>query len=131
MVKEFKILVEKRIYGVPSIRNDIIAPEFKKIQDKTNYGNDGTAWSLLTPSVFAQHGIYENDVLQPRSKEEIHQIFTKVGYSMPPHVFDQTWETAKSLNPYGEVSVEEFRAALDQQIVDTRPQVPSSQVEVN
>jgi hypothetical protein len=91
-----------------------VAPEFKKIQDKTNYGNDGNAWSLLTPSVFAQHGIYESDVLKPRSRDEIHKIFTNVGYDLSPSVFEATWNSAQSLNPYGEVSIEEFRTALDQ-----------------
>jgi hypothetical protein len=91
-----------------------VAPEFKKIQDKTNYGNDGNAWSLLTPSVFAQHGIYENDVLKPRSREEIQKIFANVGYDLSPSEFEATWTSAQSLNPYGEVSIEEFRTALDQ-----------------
>ena len=91
-----------------------MAPEFKKIQDKTNYGNDGNAWSLINPSVFAQHGIYESDVLRPRDKQEIYKIFTNVGYDLPIDLFDAAWESAKSLNPYGEVSVEEFRNALDQ-----------------
>jgi hypothetical protein len=91
-----------------------VAPEFKKIQDKTNYGNDGNAWSLLTPSVFAQHGVYESDVLKPRSKEDIFKIFTNVGYDLSPATFEATWSSAQQLNPYGEVSIEEFRSALEQ-----------------
>jgi hypothetical protein len=99
---------------VPSIRNDIVAPELKKIQDKTNYGNDGNAWSLISPSIFAQHGVYESDFLKPRTKQEIQLIFKKIGYNLPADLFETTWNTAASSNPYGEVSVEEFRSALDQ-----------------
>ena len=98
-----------------SIRNDLIAPEFKKIQDKNNYGNDGNAWSLISPSVFAQRGVYERDVLKPRSKQEISTIFKNIGIDLAPSTFDAIWSQASSKNPYGEVSVEEFRSALDQQ----------------
>ncbi|CAF0827587.1 unnamed protein product [Brachionus calyciflorus] len=105
--------LKKRVYGVPTIRNDIPAPEFKKIQDRTNYGTDGNAWSLLAPSVFSHHGVYERDVLQPRSKEMIKQLMRKIGYNLSDEQFDATWEAAKTLNPYGEVSIEEFRWALN------------------
>jgi hypothetical protein len=64
--------------------------------------------------VFALHGVYESDVLKPRSKQEIQKIFQNVGYEIPQDLFESTWDSAKSLNPYGEVSVEEFRSALEQ-----------------
>lgn len=102
------------MYGIPSIRNDLVAPEFKKIQDKTNYGNDGNAWSLLCPSVFSQFGVYESDVLKPRNKEEIKTIFSRVGFNLPTDEFEKVWNSAKSLNPNGQVSIEEFRGALEQ-----------------
>ena len=92
----------------------MVAPNYRKIQDKKNYGNDGTAWTLVAPSVFALHGVYESDVLKPRSKQEIQKIFQNVGYEIPQDLFESTWDSAKSLNPYGEVSVEEFRSALEQ-----------------
>lgn len=106
-------LKEKRVYGIPTIRNDIPAPEFKKIQDTTNYGTDGTAWSLLSPSVFSHHGIYEKDVLQPRSKETIRKIMSNIGYNLTNEQFESTWNAAKNLNPYGQVSIEEFRWVLN------------------
>ncbi|RNA39195.1 EF-hand domain-containing family member B, partial [Brachionus plicatilis] len=105
--------LKKRVYGVPTIRNDIPAPEFKKIQDRTNYGTDGTAWSLLSPSVFSHHGVYEKDVLQPRPKETIRQIMSNIGYNLSEEQFESTWNMAKNLNPYGQVSIEEFRWALN------------------
>lgn len=102
------------MYGIPSIRNDLVAPEFKKIQDKTNYGNDGNAWSLLCPSIFSQFGVYESDVLKPRNKEEIKTIFSRVGFNLSTDEFEKVWSSAKSLNPNGQVSIEEFRGALEQ-----------------
>ncbi len=68
----------------------------------------------MAPSVFALHGVYESDVLKPRPKEEIRKIFKNVGYEIPQDLFESAWDSAKSFNPYGEVSVEEFRSALDQ-----------------
>ncbi len=106
--------MKKRVYGIASIRNDLIAPEFRKIQDKTNYGNDGSAWSLLTPSIFAQRGIYERDVLRGRPKLEMQTIFKNIGVDLSPSDFERVWNRASSKNPYGEVSVEEFRNALDE-----------------
>jgi EF-hand domain-containing family member B len=99
---------------LPSIRNDLIAPEFQKIQDKTNYGNGGNAWSLITPSIFSQHGVYEKDVLKPRSQSDIRKIFENIGVDLNSgNVFENAWQIAQQSNPYGEVSVEEFRCALD------------------
>lgn len=113
---------------MPTIRNDIPAPEFKKIQDKTNYGTDGTAWSLLTPSVFSDHGVYERDILQPRPKEVIKQIMKNVGYNLTEEKFEKTWETAKSLNPYGQVSIEEFRWALSDDGTNSTQQLKSASI---
>ncbi len=80
--------------------------------DKKNYGNDGNVWSIVSPSVFTQHGVYEKDVLKPRSKEELRVIFKNIGYDLTNELFDSLWNSIESKNPYGVVSVEEFRCAL-------------------
>lgn len=105
-------LKEKRVYGVPTVRNDLPAPDLKKIADRTNYGTDGTAWSLISPNIYSKHGVYERDVLQPRSKFEIKKILRNVGYDIPDEVFEKTWNTAQNLSPHGGVSIEQFRSAL-------------------
>jgi Ca2+-binding EF-hand superfamily protein len=66
----------------------------------------------VSPSLFTQHGVYQNDVLKPRTKEEIKLIFKNIGNDIPSDLFDHIWEEAQSKNPYNEVSVEEFRAIL-------------------
>lgn len=103
---------KKRVYGVASIRNDLVAPSYKKVMDRKNYGNDGNIWSIVSPSVFTQHGVYEKDVLKPRSKEELKIIFKNIGYDLSNDLFEQLWSSIESKNPYGVVSVEEFRNAL-------------------
>lgn len=104
--------LKKRVYGVASIRNDLVAPSYKKMMDKKNYGNDGNVWSIVSPSVFTHHGVYEKDVLKPRSKDELKTIFKNIGYELTPEQFESTYSTIASKNPYGVVSVEEFRTAL-------------------
>lgn len=85
--------------------------------DKKNYGNDGNVWSMVSPSVYSQKGVYEKDVLKPRSKEELQTIFKNIGYDLSPDLFESVWGSISSSNPYGVVSVEEFRNALS--LMDT------------
>ncbi|ELK25303.1 EF-hand domain-containing family member B [Myotis davidii] len=59
------------IYGVPTIRSDIPAPRIRRISDRTNYGEEGNAYSLLYPSIFGQKGVFERDFFQTRSKKEL------------------------------------------------------------
>ncbi len=104
------------MYGIPSIRNDLIAPRIKKMTDRTNYGEDGTCFAVVQPSIFSKHGVYEKDVLQPRSKDEIRMIFQNIGVSIPDELFNNIWDNAKSLLPNGDVNVETFRSVLDHAI---------------
>ncbi len=82
--------------------------------DKKNYGNDGNVWSIVSPSVFTQHGVFEKDVLKPRSKDELRVIFKNVGYNLSDDLFEKIFNSVGSQNPYGVVSVEDFRNALNQ-----------------
>ena len=95
-----------------SIRNDLVAPSYKKCQDKKNYGNDGNVWSMMSPSVYSQKGVYEKDVFKPRSKDELKVIFKNIGYDLSSELFESIWSSISSSNPYGVVSVEEFKNAL-------------------
>ena len=63
--------VALRKYGVPSIRSDLPAPRVRRVDDWTNYGDTPGMWALINPSVFSQHGVYERDVLEPRSRQEV------------------------------------------------------------
>ena len=110
----------KRVYGIPSIRSDITAPDCKKIQDRTNYGNDGNVWSMLTPSIYTQHGVYAEDFLKPRARQEIEAIFRSIGFELTPDLFDKTWSAASAANGgANEASVEAFRSALNH--IDFKP----------
>ena len=68
------MFLDYRTYGTPTVRVDLPAPRFKSVSDRTNYGDEADAWGLLTPSVFTNNGVYENDLFQPRTPEEVDYV---------------------------------------------------------
>ncbi|XP_071100743.1 EF-hand domain-containing family member B-like [Haliotis cracherodii] len=102
-----------RTYGVPTIRTDRSAPRIRRVDDRTNYGDESNAYGLLNPSVFSQHGVYEKDFLLPRSQQEVRDVFTQVGVHMPGETFESVWRCAADRHPKGHVSLEAFRNVLD------------------
>ncbi|KAM4882435.1 EF-hand domain-containing family member B [Thomomys bottae] len=98
--------------GVPSIRTDIPAPRFRRVSDRTNYGEEGNAYSLIHPSIFAQKGVYERDFFQIRSKEEIEKILCNIGVQLSEEEFENVWNLASKKHHRGEVCVEDIRHVL-------------------
>ncbi|XP_076978750.1 uncharacterized protein LOC143651822 isoform X2 [Tamandua tetradactyla] len=58
------------IFGVPTVLSDIPALRIRCISDRTNYGEEGNAYSLLHPTIFSQKGVFERDFFKTRSEEE-------------------------------------------------------------
>ncbi|XP_076413643.1 EF-hand domain-containing family member B [Peromyscus maniculatus bairdii] len=102
------------IYGVPTIRSDIPAPRIRRISDVNNYGEEGNAYSLLHPSIFAQKGVFERDFFKTRSKEEISDILTNIGVKLSEEEFENVWNLASKKHHRGEVCVETIRNVLDE-----------------
>ncbi|XP_069586073.1 EF-hand domain-containing family member B [Ranitomeya imitator] len=100
-------------HGIPSIRTDLAPPRFRKISDRTNYGDESNAFGLLCPSIFTQHMVYERDIFKSRTKEEMAQILHTIGVTMPDNTFEELWKLAEKRHPKGEVSVETMRTVLD------------------
>ncbi|XP_073532678.1 EF-hand domain-containing family member B isoform X2 [Phyllobates terribilis] len=101
-------------HGVPSIRTDLAPPRFRKISDRTNYGDESNAFGLLCPSIFTQHMVYERDIFKSRTKEEMAQILHIIGVNIPDNIFQELWKLAAKIHPKGEVSVETMRSVLDE-----------------
>ncbi|KAK7146707.1 hypothetical protein R3I94_009518 [Phoxinus phoxinus] len=102
------------IYGVPSVRTDLPAPRIKRIGDRTNYGDESTARDLLHPPLHSLHGVHEEEFLSPRTKDEIAQIFQKVGLNVAEETFEEAWRLASMRDPVGDVCVESFRNVLSE-----------------
>ncbi|KAF7691998.1 EF-hand domain-containing family member B isoform X2 [Silurus meridionalis] len=103
-----------RTYGVPSVRTDLAAPRIKRISDRTNYGEEGTAYALLFPTLYSLFGVDERHFFCPRTKEEMKQIFQNVDLHIPDHMFEEAWSLTSKRHPTGEVCVESFRTCLSE-----------------
>jgi hypothetical protein len=88
---------EKRVFGVPSIRTDIPSKKMPSISDAQNYGKDPSAAELLFPNAFEEYGITKEDFELLRPKEEIRDIFEKVGISYGTGKFEVIYARAQEL----------------------------------
>ncbi|XP_032187929.1 EF-hand domain-containing family member B isoform X3 [Mustela erminea] len=102
------------IYGVPTIRSDIPAPRIRRVSDRTNYGEEGNAYSLLHPTIFGQKGVFERDFFKTRSKKEIAEILCNIGVKLSDEEFENVWNLASKKHHRGEVCVETIRNVLDE-----------------
>ncbi|XP_059777929.1 EF-hand domain-containing family member B [Balaenoptera ricei] len=102
------------IYGVPTIRSDIPAPQIRRISDRTNYGEEGNAYSLLHPTIFGQKGLFERDFFKTRSKKEIAEILCNIGVKLSEDEFENVWNLASEKHHRGEVCVENIRNVLNE-----------------
>ncbi|XP_050988015.1 LOW QUALITY PROTEIN: EF-hand domain-containing family member B [Labeo rohita] len=103
---------DDRTYGVPTVRSDLPAPRIKRVSDRTNYGDEATAHDLLNPPLHSLHGVHEREFFSPRTKDEIAQIFQKVGLDVGEETFEEAWKLASLRHPAGDVCVESFRHVL-------------------
>ncbi|XP_006821422.1 EF-hand domain-containing family member B-like [Saccoglossus kowalevskii] len=60
-----------RTYGVPTVRSDRPAPRFRRVSDRTNYGDESDAYGLVNPSIYSNRGVYERDFFKARPKDEV------------------------------------------------------------
>ncbi|XP_068944347.1 EF-hand domain-containing family member B [Petaurus breviceps papuanus] len=100
--------------GVPTIRSDLAAPRFRRITDRINYGDSGTAYTLLHPSIFSEKGVFERDFFKARSKDEIARILRNIGVNLTDENFEHVWDLASKKHHKGEVCVESVRNVLDE-----------------
>ena len=91
------IAQEGRVYGCPSIRNDIpkLSIARRSVADSQNYGDDATAAELINPHKFANLAIDASAMEQLRSKQSILNIFKKIGYGdIPEDIIDEIYDEA-------------------------------------
>ncbi|KAK7111234.1 EF-hand domain-containing family member B-like [Littorina saxatilis] len=103
-----------RTYGTPSIRSDLAPPRVRRINDHQNYGEESDVYGLTNPSLYSQRGVYEKDLLIPRSISEIQDIYGSIGVLMTGETLEAIYRSVASQHPKGHVSVESFRNALDE-----------------
>merc|ERR1711916_140569 len=101
-----------KTFGVPTIRTDVPAPAVKGISDHQNYGNESKVAELINGDVYARAGVYAQDKLRTRSRDELRSIFESIGIKLADDVFETVWTKAQSWDAAGNVSVDSFHSAI-------------------
>ncbi|KAG5271654.1 hypothetical protein AALO_G00182490 [Alosa alosa] len=99
-------------HGVPTVRLDLPAPRVRRVSDRTNYGDQASAYDLLYPPLHSLWGVHEEAFFSARPKDEISAIFQNAGVNVSEEAFEEAWRMASTRHPDGEVCVEGFRNAL-------------------
>jgi len=104
----------KRQYGLPSInarsQYAIATPNHKH---RPPLGSNTIVGALLSPSIWSDRGLTEDDLLVPKTMEEIRDIFGNANIYVSNEDFVYAWTTAAANNEQGHVSVGTFKQALD------------------
>lgn len=107
---------DTRVFGVPSIRSDIAAPQLKSVADHQNYGDESGAGTLLYPPRFADGGVTQADFLTATSESELVDIFRTAGFDLSVEAAHDAYSRAQCIDPNGYVSVQSFRMALNGEV---------------
>lgn len=66
-----------------------------------NYGDESDSGVLMYPSIYSNHGVYEEDFFKPHPPEKIRDIFKEIGVEMSTDVFEELWAKAAERDPKG------------------------------
>eukprot|EP00331_Platyophrya_macrostoma_P007777 CAMPEP_0176430524 /NCGR_PEP_ID=MMETSP0127-20121128/14302_1 /TAXON_ID=938130 /ORGANISM="Platyophrya macrostoma, Strain WH" /LENGTH=419 /DNA_ID=CAMNT_0017812425 /DNA_START=6 /DNA_END=1265 /DNA_ORIENTATION=+ len=106
---------DNRVFGVPTIRDDIKKPKLKSVADTTAYGDDPAANEILFPQRFADMGLTLEDFMKPRPKDQIKRIFAAIGYEYKAGKFEGIYQRAQDImHTTGDVSVQAFMKAVQE-----------------
>lgn len=96
---------ENRVFGVPTIRDDIMAPARPSIACVQNYGGEEKVVGLLFPHGYQHYGLDMGDLGKRRGRKEIQEIFKNIGVQYGAGKFEGVWLRA--------CEVEGVRDAMD------------------
>ncbi len=72
-----------------------------------NYGDEADSGTLIYPSIYSNHGVYQEDFFRPYPPEKIRDIFKLIGVEMSTEVFEELWAMAAERDPRGRGEVRE------------------------
>jgi hypothetical protein len=84
-----------RAFGCPTVRTDIPFKEFKSVADYNNYGDEPEAVDLLFPSTYQELNVTEFDFQQPKHRQDIKNLFEKIGFTYKVGKFNAMYNRAK------------------------------------
>ena len=82
-----------RRLGAPSVRSDLPPPRIRRVDDAKNYGDEGNAGLLISPSICESMGVYQTEIYQKRPRAEIDAILDKMGVAIDQTRLDEVWQT--------------------------------------
>lgn len=72
---------------MPSVRYDLPQNKGKDLRDLS-------AADLIEPAAYVDRNIEHEDFLRCKSKKEVADVFTKIGYNFTEYEFDNIWNQA-------------------------------------
>lgn len=107
--------IVKRQYGVPSINPhpNYAIPTSSTQKTRTSLGSNTVVGALLSPSIWNDRGLTDDDLFLPKTMEEIRDIYANAKVPVSGEDFVYAWTTAASRNEHGHVSIATFKQALD------------------
>lgn len=102
-----------RVFGCPSIRNDIPAPQVQRrsIADSQNYGDDVPAQDLINPPAFSDLAIGPMAMNEPRNRQDMLQLFARIGYTFGEELGNHLFYTASEGREF--TTINAFRNVLN------------------
>lgn len=98
-----------RAFGVPTVRDDLPKPLFRKVTNSNNYGDDVGAQALLFPNRYIAKGIDEYYFTSRKTLEGIKDAADKCKFGLTEEEVEMVFEA--SAGEDGKMSVEEFKDA--------------------
>ena len=87
-----------RVFGAPTIRLDIPYRNKKSMADHQNYGDEPDAVDLLFPNAFTELGVSSFDFAALKSRDEIKELFNRIGYTYKIGKFNAMFNRAKIID---------------------------------
>lgn len=95
-----------RIFGVPTVRNDLPRPLFRKVTSSNNYGDDVGAGALIYPNRHIAKGIDEKYFTKPLTLDEVRGVATKCNFGLSDKQIEIAFQQSQ-MN--GVTSIEAFK----------------------
>mmetsp|Transcript_33680 Transcript_33680/g.38289 ORF Transcript_33680/g.38289 Transcript_33680/m.38289 type:complete len:425 (-) Transcript_33680:161-1435(-) len=114
LVKDSVPGAETRVFGVPSIRDDVPKKKRQSVADFNNYGDEPRSNELLFPQNYTDIGVDEGDFYTPWPRAEIKAMFENIGHSYKMGKFNAMFNRATQIAECeeGYASVRSFMQAI-------------------
>ena len=103
-----------RIYGIPSIRTDLMKKEVKSVTDMKNYGDEPDVYELLYPHPCHIRDVHDEDFDVLYTKDEIYALMKKYDFDIPEEEYNLIYQVGLKNYPNeeGKMSPKSFISTM-------------------